>query len=143
MIDFKETPEIRGQFKIINNGSIVLGSNLRFYSSFNSNPIGISKYCSVFVADNAKLSIGDNCGFSGVSIYCSTGINIGDNLFCGANVNIWDTDFHPLSHHERNNNLDHLAVSKNISIGSDVFIGANSIILKGVTIGDRSVIGAG
>lgn len=142
-VNAKAVPDIKGKFRIMNNGSIMMGNGIRFYSSFDSNPIGMSKYCSIYTAEKAKLTIGDNCGFSAVSIYCSKNITIGHNLFCGANVSIWDTDFHPLSHIDRNKNLDHLASSKDIMIGSDIFIGANSIILKGVTIGSRSVVGAG
>ncbi|HEX3386493.1 MAG TPA: acyltransferase [Mucilaginibacter sp.] len=141
-VRFKSLPEIRGNFKFINKGEITFGAGIRFYSTFKSNPIGMSKYCTIFVAEGAKLQISDKCGFSGVSIYCAKSITIGPNLFCGANVNIWDTDFHPIDHNDRINNRDHLAVSESIIIGSDVFVGANSIILKGVTIGDRSVIGA-
>ena len=136
-------PEIRGKFNIINKGQIILGKQLRFYSTFASNPIGISKNCSVYADRAAELRIGDGCGFTGVSIYCAMKIHIGENLFCGANVSIWDTDFHPISAALRNSNQDHLAVKKPIDIGNNVFIGANSIILKGVVIGDRAVIGAG
>ena len=140
---FNVVPEITGRFQIINKGNINLGNAIRFYSTFSSNPIGMSKSCTIYVAPDAKLEIGNCCGFSGVSIYCTTSITIGQNMFCGANVNIWDTNFHPLSHLDRRNNLDHLAIRKPITIGDDVFVGANSIILKGVKIGDRAVVGAG
>ncbi|MDO3628846.1 acyltransferase [Mucilaginibacter sp. BT774] len=92
---------------------------------------------------NAKLIIHDNCGFSGVSIYCSTSIAIGQFVLCGGNVSIWDTDFHPLDFRDRRQDLSNKINSSPIVIGDDVFIGANSIILKGVTIGNRSIIGAG
>jgi len=142
-IEFSAMPDIIGPFKIINNGVIKFGTGIRFYSTFKSNPIGMTKVCSIYVAEKASLSISNSAGFSGVSIYCAEEIIIGENFYCGANVSIWDTDFHPISFESRRQNEDHLAKTKKIVIGDDVFIGANSIILKGVTIGDRSVIGAG
>lgn len=39
--------------------------------------------------------------------------------------------------------LDQPMVSKPTSIGRDVWIGANVVVLKGVTIGDRAIVGAG
>jgi acetyltransferase-like isoleucine patch superfamily enzyme len=56
---------------------------------------------------------------------------------------IWDTDFHPIQFEERRANDITKITSAPIEIADDVFIGANSIILKGVSIGSRAVIGAG
>ena len=94
------------------------------------------------VAKNAILHIGNNCGFSGISLFCSKNIIIGNNVLCGGNVSIWDTDFHQLNSIDRQNNSGTI-FSKKIVIGDDVFIGSNSIILKGSSIGNRSVLGAG
>jgi acetyltransferase-like isoleucine patch superfamily enzyme len=55
---------------------------------------------------------------------------------------IFDTDFHePLPHGGWGS--DALSVSRPVKIGKGCFIGARSIILKGVTIGDGVVVGAG
>lgn len=105
--------------------------------------VGLSKKCSIYVANQAKLAIGDNCGLSGVSIYCSTNINIGKYVNIGGNVSIWDTDFHPLEFQARRIHKHSEIKLASITIGDDVFIGANSIILKGVNIGAKSIIGAG
>jgi acetyltransferase-like isoleucine patch superfamily enzyme len=105
--------------------------------------VGINKRCTIYVAENAYLKIGNNSGFSGVSIYCANSITIGENVSIGGNVCLWDTDFHPLNYLERRENLTDKINTKPISIGNDVFIGANSIILKGVIVGDRAIIGAG
>ncbi|MBC7981251.1 MAG: acyltransferase, partial [Armatimonadetes bacterium] len=73
-----------------------------------------------------------------------SGINIGRHCNLGGNVRIFDHDFHALDADVRRGprGCDDCA-TKPISIGDDVFIGAESIILKGVTIGHRAVIGAG
>ncbi len=141
-IYYKDIPIIRGPLKIINKGKCFLGSGLVFNSSFLSNPMGLNKQCSIFVEKNGTLRIDDYSGFSGVSIFCKNDIKIGKNLFCGGNVNIWDTDFHSLNYQLRRTHDEDSVSSAPILIGNDVFIGANSTILKGVRIGDRSIIGA-
>jgi acetyltransferase-like isoleucine patch superfamily enzyme len=123
-------------------GTVIFGNNLIFYSNGKHNKMGIYKPCSIYVSPNACLKIGDNTGFSGISIYCANFISIGKYCNFGGNTSIWDTDFHPLNYLERRENSDDI-ITKPIIIGDDVFVGANTIILKGVTIGDRVIIGAG
>lgn len=130
-------------FEFSPNSVVKMGSGVTFISNSLGNMVGIYKRCTVCVKEGAFLSIGDNSGFSGVSIYCSKEIKIGSNVNCGGNVMIWDTDFHPLNFEARRVHNIGKIKSSSISIGDDVFIGANSIILKGVNIGDRAVIGAG
>jgi acetyltransferase-like isoleucine patch superfamily enzyme len=142
-IEYTEFPDIMGELLIINKGQCKIGQGVKFKSSTKSNFVGIFKPCSLYVASNASLYIGNCTGFSGISIFCANSISIGDYVNCGGNVSIWDTDFHPLDYQMRRNNISEGITSKPIVIGKDVFIGANSIILKGVTIGDKSIIGAG
>jgi acetyltransferase-like isoleucine patch superfamily enzyme len=53
-----------------------------------------------------------------------------------------DTDFHPLDPERRRNDpLD--GATRPVVIEDDVFIGMNSLILKGVRLGKGCVIGAG
>lgn len=56
----------------------------------------------------------------------------------GTNVEIYDSDFHGLSIHDRK--LSKKEKSKPVKIEDDVFIGSNVRICKGVTIGKGSVI---
>lgn len=122
---------------------ITFGKEVTFISHSRYNMVGLFKQCTICTIDGGVLTIGDNCGFSGVSIYCSNKISIGSHVNVGGNVMIWDTDFHPLNYEPRRiNSLDKISTSP-ICIGDDVFIGANSIVLKGVTIGNKSIIGAG
>ena len=69
-------------------------------------------------------------------------VAIGDNVKIGACVLITDTDAHPLDYLARRTSNDGTK-SAPIVIEDDVWVGAHSIILKGVTIGARSIIGAG
>ncbi|MCQ2497561.1 MAG: acyltransferase [Lachnospiraceae bacterium] len=129
-----------------------IGENCVIKSSFMSNLVGLySKSIIVTRAEGAKISIGNNVGISGATIYARKGITIGDNTCIGGNVKILDNDFHPIEWEERNRLLldekggdaTELIPAKPISIGKNCFIGCNSIILKGTTLGDGCVVGAG
>lgn len=72
-------------------------------------------------------------------------VEIGNRVNLGGNVRIYDHDFHSLDPlHRQDASLDQANVkSARVQIDNDVFVGANVMILKGVHIGARSVIGAG
>ncbi|OON65688.1 acyltransferase [Hymenobacter sp. CRA2] len=90
----------------------------------------------------AKLTIGDDVGISGGGICVQTEVRIGNGVMLGANAFITDTDFHPLLSENRRYSYDHVG-TRPVVIEDNVFIGMNSIILKGVRIGRNAVIGAG
>ena len=123
-------------------GDTTIGNNVSFTSNTKYNFVGVYKPCSVCVTKGANLTIGNNTGFSGVSIFCADSIKIGNFCNIGGNVSIWDSDFHPLNIEERRNHSQNIK-TKPIVIKDDVFIGANSIVLKGVTIGNGAIVGAG
>jgi maltose O-acetyltransferase len=66
-------------------------------------------------------------------------VTIGSRTMFGPNVQVY-TATHPLNHKERASGLEY---AKPIIIGEDVWVGGSAVICPGVTIGDRSVIGAG
>jgi maltose O-acetyltransferase len=68
-----------------------------------------------------------------------TYVTIGDRTMFGPAVQIY-TATHPLDFKERASGLEY---AKPINIGEDVWVGGGTIICPGVTIGDRTVIGAG
>lgn len=78
---------------------------------------------------------------SQVSITAYDYVYIGNNVMLGADVKIWDTDFHPIDAECRNRGAE--GKCKPVFISNNAFVGACSIILKGVTIGENSVIDAG
>lgn len=124
--------------------NVTLYDNVRICSDYNS--IDNSSYGGLFVKHNATLSIGENTGMVNTMIWCYNNINIGRNVNIGAGCLIMDTNFHSLNWQDRLNGTD-TEISKQstapINIGYLVFIGARSIILKGVTIGAKSIVGAG
>lgn len=79
-------------------------------------------------------------------------IRIGARTMVAHGVQIFDNDSHPLDPRDRHADYlnliegrprTHLIPSAPVEIGEDCWLGANSIVLKGVTIGDRSVVAAG
>ena len=126
-------------------GSCTFGNNLIMNNGINSNPIGCYERCTFFVDRGAKLIIGDNLGISQAAIACHIKVTIGNNVTIGGGVCIYDTDFHSLDYRLRiNPEMDNIHKIKiPVIIHDNVFIGAHSIILKGVVIGENSIIGAG
>jgi len=68
-----------------------------------------------------------------------TQVTIGSRTLFGPNVQIY-TATHTMDHRERAAGLEY---AKPVTIGDDVWIGGSAVVCPGVTIGDRSVIGAG
>ena len=123
------------------SSTITLGNHVTFRSDRTSNQIGIFRRCIVStLVENAQIIIGNNSGFSGVSIGAAKKIIIGSNVMVGANSLITDTNWHNIEPEFRYKSDPN---SGEIHIGNNVFIGYGSIILKNVNIGDNSVIGAG
>jgi acetyltransferase-like isoleucine patch superfamily enzyme len=92
----------------------------------------------------AEIIIGDRAGLSGTSITAySKKIKIGEGAMIAPNVIIADSDFHVLWPPEDRINKSPEDNDKDVAIGKNVWICTNSIILKGVNIGDNSIIGAG
>lgn len=85
------------------------------------------------MASDAELLIGNNLGMSSSSITCFKKIEIGNNVRIGANCVIADGDFH----------LDDPRVGEPmpIKIENNVWLGYGVIVMKGVTIGENSIIG--
>ena len=97
----------------------------------------ITRGNAVFRVEGGELLVGDKCFFNqNVSITCKKKIVIGDRCQIANNVVIVDHD------HAGSENWGSY-VETPVTIGNDVWIGANVVIMRGTTIGDKAVIGAG
>ena len=88
--------------------------------------------------DNIRLGARAFINANSVFLDCAE-IVIGDDFQCGPAVQLL-TPEHPLDATERKSGLEH---ARPIRIGDDVWLGGGSIVLAGVSIGDRAVVGAG
>ena len=97
----------------------------------------ITRGNAVFRVEGGDLIVGDKCFFNqNVSITCKNKVVIGDRCQIANNVVIVDHD------HAGSENWGSY-VETPVVIGNDVWIGANVVIMRGTTIGDKAVIGAG
>ena len=135
---------INGVLKIYNDGHISIGDNFKANSGKNYNPIGGDTTLRLICHKNAKLIIVDNVGISNSTIKCSNGITIENNVLIGGGCKIWDTDFHSLNYKIRGTKNDwDLSNNHKIIIKKHAFIGGGSKILKGVIVGEKSIVAAG
>lgn len=113
---------------------IHIGDHCVFNSSSKLNFRGINHPCILQTGTNhAKITIGDHVEMSGCSIVCNESVIIGNNVLIGANCQIGDRDGHQNRYASK---------PEPIIIEDGVWLGMNVTVLKGVTIGKDTIIGA-
>lgn len=142
-VSYEKFPRINGFILIVNRGKIVLGKNLIITSNNSSNPVGNSNRTALYCSLNGKIIIENDVSMSNVTIFSQKEIKIEKYVMLGGGVQILDSDFHPLNLEDRIAHTIKKITSKPILLKKGRFVGANSIILKGVTIGENAIIGAG
>ena len=132
-------------------GKISIGDNFHFTSGDCINPICRNiRGCIHTEKEQSEIVIGNDVGISSACIWIQKRLTIGNHVNIGGNCLILDTDVHQLDYRVRRGEnvcdaTDNTSMVQSVpvAIEDDVWIGANCQILKGVTIGARSVIGAG
>lgn len=132
-----------GTLFVRGKGCIKLGDNVTITSCRETNPIGGDVKTILFAKNCGKIEIGHGTGLSNVAIVALESVVIGNNVMIGGNCKIYDHDFHSLKYEERMMYPDPGVKSAPVEIKDGAFIGAHTIILKGVTIGEKSIVGAG
>ena len=123
----------------IGKNVVMVSSSWRSSSSSIFAPVKIHTHSS-----SAKIEIGDKVGINGTSIVArSRKISIGSMTQIGPNVTILDFDGHTFFTSEERWTNHGFENDQDVKIGSNCWIGTRSIILKGVEIGDYSVVAAG
>ena len=130
---------------IARGGIAVIGDEFHFTSGDCLNPLCRNLEGVITINQNASLRIGNNVGISSGCIWAHLSIVIGNNVNIGGDCILMDSDAHSLNFlYRRDGQKDQkFKINKGIVIDDDVLVGARSIILKGVHIGARSIIGAG
>ena len=136
-----ENVSINGRIYFHGTGKIVIGNNVTIQTDPSINPTAGGCRTHITAYKNALVKIGNDCGISHTAITAKKNIIIGNNVLIGSNCMITDTDFHSIDFRKREKGDE--GIFEDVYIGDNVFVGARSIILKGVKIGNGSVIGAG
>jgi acetyltransferase-like isoleucine patch superfamily enzyme len=135
---------INGVMKIhvSSRGKAIIGESFSCNSGNNYNIIGRQQK-TIFWVDGF-LDIGIGVGMSSTAIICKHRITIEDFVTIGGGTVVYDSDFHSISPEIRKNRFKDLREAKceHVIIGKNAFIGAHCTILKGVKIGENSVLGA-
>lgn len=124
--------------------AVVLGDHVSCYAG-----------CSFAIGVNGHCTVGDFTLMNGALVMSEERIEIGSHCLISWNVGIADSDFHPLAPAQRIIDAHALAPffkdrpprpalrTAPVIISDNVWIGMNAVILKGVTIGENSVVAAG
>jgi acetyltransferase-like isoleucine patch superfamily enzyme len=130
----------RASFERCLGSTICIGRGCAFRSDKTSNRIGVNRRCMIStLRPGSQISIGDRVRMSGAVLGAAESITIGDDVLCGANVTITDTDWHGLAPEERRKP----GLSAPVLIHENVWLGLNVVVLKGVIIGTNTVVAAG
>lgn len=142
-VSYQSFPSISGNIIKRGRGKLEFGEKCKITSSIITNPVGLTTKCMFYIAPNAMIHVGNNVGISNSLLYSICSITIEDNVMIGGGCQILDNDFHSIRYEDRISLGDKCIKSAPIYIKQGAFIGASSIILKGVTIGERSIVAAG
>ncbi len=135
------SPVILQPVLFLGTGAIVLGRDVEF--GWPRSTLFYTGYCHVEAATpHSAIEIGDEVQINNNAFLKSEGpgIRIGARALLGSEVTIYDSDFHDLRPNHRRDGQPRMA---GVELGEDVFVGDGVKILKGVTVGAHSVIGAG
>lgn len=122
---------INHRFRIRGNGKLIIGNNSNLWAREEANRFQ-------FYNSKAVITIGSNVRLNGSTFQSAKSIIVGNNTIIASAI-ISDTDFHKFE--DPSHVLYGNTIEKPIKIGNNCWICGQSVILKGVEIGDGSVVG--
>ncbi|MDR1776272.1 MAG: acyltransferase [Desulfovibrio sp.] len=127
-------------------GSIRIGAGVSLISSWRratAATTGAPVRLRVF-GPGAAIEIGEGAQLTGCSLTArSTRIVVGRGVLLAPNCVVVDSDFHAPWPPERRADAPGYENDAPVTIGDYAWIGMNSILLKGVTVGEGAIVGAG
>jgi acetyltransferase-like isoleucine patch superfamily enzyme len=159
---------VKAKKALLSNGNLVIGknSNLDNCRVFHAGTepgfvnIRVGDDCLlegniVLYTSKSRVTIGDRT-FIGkdTTLYCYDEIEVGNDIMFSWGITVIDTNAHSLRSSERKNDVVDWkrgaafkdwskVLSKKITIADNAWIGFNSIVLKGTTVGKGAVVAAG
>lgn len=128
---------------IARNARLLLGERVTLNSFNDDYHVNMNSSVKIYIENQGSLvDIGDDTRIHGSCIHASKKIIIGKRCLIAANCNIVDSNGHRVSLDEPSKRYKTVDEPREINIGNDVWIGMNSIILPGVTIGDGVIVSA-
>jgi acetyltransferase-like isoleucine patch superfamily enzyme len=124
-------------------GAIRIGRDCRIQSGFGGNPVGGDSRMAIWVGPSGRLTVGDRVGLSNSTIVCMRSVLIEDEVFLGGGSRVYDTDFHSLDPAERARPGNPGVRTAPVAVRRRAFVGGHVVLLKGVTVGEAAVVGAG
>lgn len=127
-------PNFQANRKLVikGRGRVVFGANVNAWAHEERNVI-------IAFERDVTIRIGDNVRLNGVGLMAKRGITIGDNCILGSTLLV-DTDFHSLQR-DRATNPHAPVLNAPIFVRNNVWLAGQTVVLKGVTIGENSVVG--
>ena len=125
--------KVVGKFRPHGPGRLCMGDNV--FSHGGAHPVTPFTHTL-----QAEIRIGSNVFLNGTRFGCSELIEVGDDCIL-ADCRIFDTDMHSIWPNRRSDEAQ--VATAPVRLHRNVWVGAAAIILKGVTIGENSVVGAG
>ncbi|MFN2464825.1 MAG: acyltransferase [Candidatus Dormibacteria bacterium] len=122
-----------GRLKLGGPGRIVIGPGCNAWARAERNVL-------LTFSPQAEIRIGANVRLNGAGLQAASGITIGDNCILGS-CTIVDTDHHSVGVDRRTSGAPPAVAP--IRIGNNVWVAGMAAVLKGVTIGDDSVVAFG
>ncbi len=142
-VHYKQFPAMHGFPTIVNSGTIHLGKGVSITAKMRNNIVGGSSTTALATGKNGKITVGNNVGISNATIFSLEQIVIEDDVLIGGGAQIYDSDFHSIEYTKRMERPDTNIRTAPVYIGQGAFIGTSAIIMKGIKIGERSVVAAG
>ncbi|ADB36783.1 acyltransferase [Spirosoma linguale] len=138
--------DINGNNNIVDIAEGAFLTNMTIYIRGNNNLLRIGAYCKVkggcvwFEDDNGQVIIGDHTSIESAHLAVTEPgkrITIGEDCMLSAGIDIRTGDSHSILDTETGKRINY---AQDVTIGNHVWIGLNAVLLKGVSIGNNSII---